>query len=185
VVRKQFCIEVITSSWTTLCRRALPSTLTLRRQSIQSMRCCDIPTGTRVLFEKPLLMIPDNMPDAEPEKRLTRDLKALNKEQQRQYLSLHKNYGSKRIFCGIFKTNSAPYGTDSFAIAVSLTISLVYHSCLPNSHYTWNDLFGNGDCSRHSHYQRWRGDNHLLYRLLKHSRSSSLSQRTSWLRLFV
>ena len=185
MVRKQFCTEVITSGWTTLCRRALPSTLTPRRQHIQSMRCSDIPTGTRVLFEKPLLMIPDNMPDAELEKRLARDLQALDKEQQRQYLSLHKNYGSKRIFCGIFKTNSMPSGSDSAAIAIFPTISPINHSCLPNSHYTWNDLFGNGNRSRHSHYQRWEADNHLLYRPLKHSRSSSLSQRTFWLRLFV
>jgi len=149
------------------------------------MRCSDIPTGTRVLFEKPLLMIPDNMPDAELEKRLARDLQALDKEQQRQYLSLHKNYGSKRIFCGIFKTNSMPSGSDSAAIAIFPTISPINHSCLPNSHYTWNDLFGNGNRSRHSHYQRWEADNHLLYRPLKHSRSSSLSQRTFWLRLFV
>jgi hypothetical protein len=129
------------------------------------MRCSDIPTGTRVLFEKPLLMIPDNMPDAELEKRLARDLKALNKEQQRRYLSLHKNSGSKRIF---LKTNSVPSGSDSAAIAIFPTISPINHSCLPNSHYTLNDLFGNGDRSHHSHYQRWEGDNHLLYRIWKH-----------------
>jgi hypothetical protein len=84
-------------------------------------------------------MIPDHMPDAELENRLARDLKALHKDQQRQYLSLHNNYGGKYVFGGIFKTNSLPCGSGPSATAVFPTISLINHSCLPNSHYNWND----------------------------------------------
>jgi SET domain-containing protein len=99
----------------------------------------DIPEGTRILYEKPLLMIPDNMPDEELEAQLVRDLKALDKDQQRQFLSLHNIHTGKYVFGGIFKTNSLACSSKSSSIAVFPTISLINHSCLPNSHYDWNE----------------------------------------------
>ncbi|KAI4954379.1 hypothetical protein J4E91_002092 [Alternaria rosae] len=102
----------------------------------------DIPEGTRILSEKPLLMIPNNMSNEQLEARLAQDLKALDKNQQRQYFSLHNSYTGKHVLGGIFKTNSMACGSDLSAIAIFPTISFINHSCLPNSHYNWNDSMG-------------------------------------------
>ncbi|KAI4937240.1 uncharacterized protein J4E92_001970 [Alternaria infectoria] len=102
----------------------------------------DILEGTRILCEKPLLMIPNNMSKEQLEARLARDLKALDKTQQRQFFSLHNSYTGKYVLGGIFKTNSMACGSDSSAIAIFPTISFINHSCLPNSHYNWNDSMG-------------------------------------------
>ena len=102
----------------------------------------DIPEGTRILSEKPLLMIPNNMSNEQLEARLARDLKALDKSQQRQFFSLHNSYTDKHVLGGIFKTNSMACGSDLSAIAIFPTISFINHSCLPNSHYNWNDTMG-------------------------------------------
>lgn len=102
----------------------------------------DIPEGTRILSEKPLLMIPNNMSNEQLEARLAQDLKALDKNQQRQYFSLHNSYNGKHVFGGIFKTNSMACGSDLSAVAIFPTISFINHSCLPNSYYNWNDSMG-------------------------------------------
>ena len=102
----------------------------------------DIPEGTRILSEKPLLMIPNNMSNEQLEARLARDLKALDKSQQRHFFSLHNSYTDKYVLGGIFKTNSMACGSDLSAIAIFPTISFINHSCLPNSHYNWNDTMG-------------------------------------------
>jgi SET domain-containing protein len=100
--------------------------------------CSDIAKGTRILCEKPLFRLASlaNMVDS----AVLVKVKALSKDQQRQYLSLHNNYPKDNAFSGIFKTNALPCGAGSPIGAVYPTICLINHSCDSNSHHSWNDL---------------------------------------------
>lgn len=72
------------------------------------------------------------------ESNIVTKLKALSKNEQRNFLSLHNNFPGKHPFSGIVKTNALPCGTDSVIGGVYPTICFINHSCLPNSHNSWN-----------------------------------------------
>lgn len=97
----------------------------------------DIPAGTRIVCEKPLLLAQPSAPDA-LEAYVALRLKGLSKEQQRQFLSLHNNFPGKYPFGGIVKTNALPCGTGSSVGGIYPTVCLINHSCLPNCQNTWN-----------------------------------------------
>ncbi|KAF5675151.1 SET domain-containing protein [Fusarium denticulatum] len=101
----------------------------------------DIPAGTRILCEKPLLLASTTMP-GDLEATAAPRLKALSKSQQREFLSLHNNFPGKDPFSGIIRTNALPCGPDSIVGGVYPTICLINHSCLPNSHHNWNNEAG-------------------------------------------
>ncbi|KAF1981467.1 SET domain-containing protein [Aulographum hederae CBS 113979] len=98
----------------------------------------DIPKGTRILCEKPLLTV-KSMPSSELEPVVAAKLKALPRESQRQFLSLHNNFKRKHPFSGIVKTNALPCGSSSPVGGIYPNICLINHSCVPNSHNNWND----------------------------------------------
>ena len=98
----------------------------------------DLAEGTRILCEEPLAVLPANMSEEEMERQLAHQLRALNKLEQRQFLSLHNNVTGKRVFSGIFKTNALPCGPKSSLGAVYPTICFINYSCLLNSCYSWN-----------------------------------------------
>ncbi|KAI1455479.1 SET domain-containing protein [Annulohypoxylon moriforme] len=98
----------------------------------------DIARGTRIVSEKPLFTI-DSMPQLKIEEIIAAKIKALPKEQQRQYLSLHNNFPGRRPFTGIARTNCLPCGSGSTVGAVYPTICLINHSCLPNACNNWNE----------------------------------------------
>ncbi|KAM0351088.1 hypothetical protein ACHAPU_002870 [Fusarium lateritium] len=97
----------------------------------------DIPIGTRILCEKPILLAGPVLPD-DLDNSLALRLKALPKAHQRSFLSLHNNFPGKRPFGGIFRTNALPCGSGSNVGGIYPTICLINHSCLPNSHNNWN-----------------------------------------------
>jgi hypothetical protein len=97
----------------------------------------DIPEGTRILCEKPLLTV-QSTPLEVLEPLLATKLKAMTKTEQRQFFSLHNNFPGKHVLGGIFKTNALPCGPDSPVGGIYPTICLINHSCLPNSHNNWN-----------------------------------------------
>lgn len=99
--------------------------------------CFNISEGTRILCEKPLLVVRRIPPD-ELELVIAAKLKALPKAKQRQFLSLHNNSPGKYPFSGITKTNALPCGPGSPVGGVYPTICLINHSCFPNSHNSWN-----------------------------------------------
>ncbi|ORY10231.1 hypothetical protein BCR34DRAFT_625347 [Clohesyomyces aquaticus] len=99
---------------------------------------CNISKGTRILCEKPLLTLRPMAP-GDAEKVLATQLKALPKESQRQFLSLHNTKPGQHPFTGIVKTNALPCGPDSPIGGVYPTICLINHSCIPNSHHSWNN----------------------------------------------
>ncbi|RVD88571.1 uncharacterized protein DFL_002751 [Arthrobotrys flagrans] len=100
----------------------------------------DIPIGTRIIAEKPLFTL--SGPSVELlEGPISNILKTLPEEKQKEYRSLHNNYKSTQIppLAGIFKTNALPCGHGSHVGGIYLTICLINHSCLPNTHHSWND----------------------------------------------
>ncbi|CAH0046640.1 unnamed protein product [Clonostachys solani] len=97
----------------------------------------DIPQGTLIIQEKPLLVARPGAPGT-LEAFLSSELKKLDKSSQRQFLSLHNNFPGKHPFAGIMKTNALPCGSRSEIGAVYPTICRINHSCLPNSQNTWN-----------------------------------------------
>jgi hypothetical protein len=98
----------------------------------------DIAKGTRILCEKPLLTARNNSP-AMLHQDLVPKIKALSKDQQRQFLSLHNNFPGKYAFSGIVKTNALPCGCGSDIGGIYPTICLINHSCMPNAHNNWNE----------------------------------------------
>ncbi|KAF5538177.1 SET domain-containing protein [Fusarium phyllophilum] len=101
----------------------------------------DLPAGTRILCEEPLLVASTAIP-GDLEATAAPRLKALSKSQQREFLSLHNNFPGKDPFSGIIRTNALPCGPGSIVGAVYPTICLINHSCLPNSHNNWNSEAG-------------------------------------------
>ncbi|KAF2789412.1 SET domain-containing protein [Melanomma pulvis-pyrius CBS 109.77] len=97
----------------------------------------NISKGTRILCEEPLITTRP-MPPSELELFLAARLKALPRVSQRQYLSLHNNYPGKYPFANTFKTNALPCGAGSIVGGVYPTICLINHSCIPNSHNSWD-----------------------------------------------
>ena len=98
----------------------------------------DIIEGARILAEKPLLTVPDDIPLEEAGCIITDKLKCLPKEQQREFFALHNCYSRELIFTGIFLTNAIPCGPDPKVNAVYATICFINHDCIPNSYPSWN-----------------------------------------------
>lgn len=101
----------------------------------------DIPMGTRILCEKPLLTA-RNMRSDMLQQDLVPKIKALTKDQQRQFLSLHNNFPGQYAFAGIVKTNALPCGSGAVVGGIYPTICLINHSCVPNSCNNWNEDTG-------------------------------------------
>ncbi|KAG5982535.1 hypothetical protein E4U55_001755 [Claviceps digitariae] len=101
-----------------------------------------IPKGTRILVEKPLVMVPAVQPPSGPtlEWQIANQLRQLSKAKVKRFLSLHNNFRGARVhpFIGIVKTNALPCGPGSLTGAVYPTLCLVNHSCRPNCHHSWN-----------------------------------------------
>ncbi|MCJ1394080.1 hypothetical protein MMC18_006958 [Xylographa bjoerkii] len=104
----------------------------------------DIPKGTRLLAEKPLIKVPQSTDTPEAlQLEIADQLRLLSKDEQRAFLYLHNNYpGSLTPFTGIAKTNAVPLGTSSGEGAVFVEISRFNHSCISNCQHTWNSHIG-------------------------------------------
>ncbi|KAH6668857.1 hypothetical protein B0J14DRAFT_629067 [Halenospora varia] len=98
----------------------------------------NIPKGHPIIAEKPLFTTTSTFPNTLTEITLASKLKALSKTEQRQFLSLHNHCPGKHPFIGIVKTNALPCGPGADIGGVYPAISRINHSCLPNTHHSWN-----------------------------------------------
>ena len=100
--------------------------------------CSNIPKGTRILCEKPLLTLASKIDSLDD--NIMRKVQALSKDQQRQYLSLYNTHTNGNKFTGIFQTNALPCESTPSTVGIFPTICLINHSCVPNSQHSWNSM---------------------------------------------
>ena len=72
------------------------------------------------------------------EKDLARAFRALPKDHQRAFLSLHNNYSGKSPLSNIIRSNGYPLGPASEVGGVFLNLSRINHSCKPNAKHSQN-----------------------------------------------
>ena len=100
--------------------------------------CSNIPKGTRILCEKPLLTLATEIDSLDD--NIERKVRALSKDQLRQYLSLYNTHTNGNAFTGIFQTNALPCESTPPTVGIFPTICLINHSCVPNSQHSWNSM---------------------------------------------
>ncbi|RFU23802.1 hypothetical protein B7463_g12535, partial [Scytalidium lignicola] len=101
---------------------------------------CDIPPGTALLCEAPLITLIDTGARADP---LDVAVNSLSPERQKSFLSLHhfsRNFNESRNRSIVY-SNGYSIKSD-LATGVFETASRINHSCVPNSHYVWQERFG-------------------------------------------
>ncbi|PSS28173.1 hypothetical protein M430DRAFT_32646 [Amorphotheca resinae ATCC 22711] len=98
----------------------------------------DISPGTLILSDAPLITTDVIKSIESTEQDLARALKALPKESQRAYLSLHNNYPGKNPLSNIVRSNGYPLGPGSDVGGVFANVSRINHSCRPNAKHSWN-----------------------------------------------
>lgn len=98
----------------------------------------DISPGTLILSDSPLITTDVIKSVETTERDLAQALKALPKDSQRAYLSLHNNYPGKNPLSNIVRSNGYPLGPGSDVGGVFANVSRINHSCRPNTKHTWN-----------------------------------------------
>ncbi|KAJ5823351.1 hypothetical protein N7447_005691 [Penicillium robsamsonii] len=102
----------------------------------------NIGKGQLIISEKPLFTTSNVTSAITTEKQIATELRKLQKDAQRQFLSLHNNFPGKQPFSGIVRTNALPCGPESRIGGIYPTISRINHSCLPNAHNSWDGASG-------------------------------------------
>jgi hypothetical protein len=103
----------------------------------------DIPKGTRIISEKPLLTSGQHVADmSHLELRIYEQVCTLSTSQQHTFHSLSNIYphtNPLERWRGIFRTNALPMGPDLDIGGVFPTASRLNHACAPNAQNFWND----------------------------------------------
>ncbi|KAG6026459.1 hypothetical protein E4U19_002584 [Claviceps sp. Clav32 group G5] len=102
----------------------------------------EIPKGTRILAEQPLMTLPVKAPHAKIPELLARQWETVNVDQRTAFLSLHNKFadGIKKggsQFIGIFSSNCREFGPGG-SKAVYLEASRINHDCEGNAEEEWN-----------------------------------------------
>ncbi|EEH49620.1 uncharacterized protein PADG_05699 [Paracoccidioides brasiliensis Pb18] len=103
-----------------------------------------IPKGTRIILEEPLFTVPSTTENLESvERTILKALKALSKEKQQSFFSLHNAHkGRCSPVTGTIKTNAMPFGARGAEGAIFPQAARINHSCQPNTQNTWNRNLG-------------------------------------------
>lgn len=100
-----------------------------------------IPKGTRILAESPIFKVPRDTTNCEFLTQLiAKDLKALDKNTQRAFFTLHNasRGQDQNPVLGIARTNALPLGSGAEEGGIFLEASRFNHSCRHNAQNTWN-----------------------------------------------
>lgn len=95
-----------------------------------------ISPGTCIIREIPLF----TTEGITEEKQIAAIVKALPKEGQRAFLTLHNNNPGKDPFSNIIRSNAYPLGSNSDVGGVFPTVARINHSCKPNCQQAWNSM---------------------------------------------
>lgn len=100
----------------------------------------NIPIGTRILSEEPIIRALEDKPDSQTlRKYLRKQVDALTPEQRQVFLSMPNIYAddSASKYLGIIRTNSLPFGDDEAGIF--LDACRINHACDNNGQKCWNE----------------------------------------------
>ncbi|CCE29286.1 uncharacterized protein CPUR_02979 [Claviceps purpurea 20.1] len=117
----------------------------------------NIPKGTRILSEQPLITIPTDLDHEEGRRSICRQLEALSNDQRRAFLSLHNAYPCNDMedsdktkdadkvkdaaeqYLDIFSTNALPMCEDDQDNGSIFPMGCrINHDCESNAAHTWN-----------------------------------------------
>ncbi|KAF2108247.1 hypothetical protein BDV96DRAFT_504933 [Lophiotrema nucula] len=102
----------------------------------------DIPKGTRVLLEQPVITTPERQRDDEWLKtHISQQVDSLSEHQRQSFLSMHNLYPYQNVAeqsLGIIRTNSLPIEADGIGAGIFLKACLINHSCDNNAQKNWN-----------------------------------------------
>jgi hypothetical protein len=102
----------------------------------------DIPRGTRILEESPVVTIPDELRDDERLKaHISQQVDSLNERKRQSLLSMHNVYPYSNIFeqcLGIIRTNALPVEADGIGGGLFLEACRINHACDNNAQKNWN-----------------------------------------------
>ena len=97
-------------------------------------------TPGELIINEPALFTTESLQNAETiEKDLGAIVKALPKEGQRAFLSLHNNFPGPSPFSNIIRSNGYPLGPSSDIGGIFVETARINHSCRPNAQHAWND----------------------------------------------
>lgn len=100
----------------------------------------DIPRGTRILAEDPLVIVSRTTNDKRKlGKDISNRLETCSVEERQAFFSLHNAFGEDSQELGIARTNALPLGDSAAKSAVFLTASRINHACDCNAQNTWNE----------------------------------------------
>ncbi|KAG6019655.1 hypothetical protein E4U40_006809 [Claviceps sp. LM458 group G5] len=104
-------------------------------------RVC-IPKGTRILVEKPLVIVASQASSATAmEKEIGNQLRQLSEKKIGQFLCLHNSFrGALPPFTGIVQTNALACGEDSSTGAVYPTLCLINNACRHETIHAIRDI---------------------------------------------
>jgi hypothetical protein len=102
----------------------------------------NIPKGSRILEEAPLITIPSVARGDEWLKaHISQQVEALHEKQRQPFLCMHNLYPYENIAeqsFGILRTNALPVETDGIGGAIFLEACLINHACDNNAQKNWN-----------------------------------------------
>ncbi|ORY09142.1 hypothetical protein BCR34DRAFT_589506 [Clohesyomyces aquaticus] len=102
----------------------------------------DIPMGTRIISEKPIIDSGQDVADMEQlQIRICQQVSSLGQEQQREFLSMENIYpysNTAERLRGIFRTNALPIGPDLATGGIFFKACRINHACDCNAVNFWN-----------------------------------------------
>ncbi|KAG6026472.1 hypothetical protein E4U19_002597 [Claviceps sp. Clav32 group G5] len=102
----------------------------------------DIPRGTRILSEKPLITMPIDKTLEERRTLICQQLDSLSNDQRHAFLSMnnvHPFNDTAEQYIGIFRTNALPTEEFPDKAAIFLEASRINHDCDNNAIHNWNE----------------------------------------------
>ncbi|KAF2788843.1 hypothetical protein K505DRAFT_420843 [Melanomma pulvis-pyrius CBS 109.77] len=102
----------------------------------------DIPKGTRILSEGPVITTPDRQQNNEWLKtHISQQVDSLSEHQRGSFLSMHNLYPYNNVAeqsLGIIRTNSLPIETNGIGGGIFLEACRINHACDNNAQKNWN-----------------------------------------------
>jgi hypothetical protein len=103
----------------------------------------DIPRGSRILEEAPIITIPTHSQSEDFLKdNISQQVKKLNDDQQKLFFSMHNLYPYDDVVeqsFGIIRTNALPVECDGIQGAIFLEACRINHACDNNAQKHWNE----------------------------------------------